>query len=69
MKKTAQKDGSIFLNININREVVTLERLMLFIATEKGYSVLKKIYECKKDCLVSVISFNEVNVKKITLSL
>lgn len=37
---------------------------MLFIATEKGYSVLKKIYECKKDCLVSVISFNEVNVKK-----
>lgn len=37
---------------------------MLFVATEKGYSVLKKIYEYKKDCLVSVISFNEVNVKK-----
>lgn len=44
--------------------VFILERLMLFAATEKGYSVLKEICKHKKNCLATVISFNELNVKK-----
>lgn len=39
-----------------------MKKLLLFIATEKGYEVLKKLYEYDKEIIGIVSSFQEVNV-------
>lgn len=41
-----------------------MKKLLLFIATEKGFEVLKKIYEYDKEIIGVVSSFQEVNVKE-----
>lgn len=41
-----------------------MKKILLFIATEKGFEVLKKVYEYDKEIIGLVSSFKEVNVKE-----
>jgi len=41
-----------------------MKKLLLFIATEKGFEVLKKVYKYNKEIIGLVTSFQEVDVKE-----